>query len=90
MEIMTILLPLGEAAEMAGAHCKVLCLAVVGVGHLLGQVDVAVGDVVGRRSKALEASSQEKEVMEERSAACQRSLAKATCIDTRFTYTYMN
>jgi len=86
MEIMTILLPLGEAAEMAGAHYKVLCLAVVGVG----QVDVAAGDVVGRRSKALEASSQEKEVMEERSAACQRSLAKATCIDTRFTYTYMN
>jgi len=38
--------------------------------------------VVGRKSKALEASSQEKVVMEERSAMCSRFLSKAANIDS--------
>merc|ERR1712192_330460 len=60
MEIMTILQPLDVAAGDAVAQLGV------------GVVDV----VVGRWSKALEASSQEKVVMEERSAVCPRSLSK--------------
>lgn len=58
---------------------------------ILPQLDVAVGDVVVvvqldvglvdvvvvRKSKALEASSQEKVVMEEKSAMCPRSLSEA-------------
>jgi len=45
------------------------------------QLDVGVGDVVVvRKNKALEASSQEKEVMEEGSAVCPRSLSKAADI----------
>jgi len=57
---------------------------------ILHPLDVALGVVVvvvqitqmvvGRKSKALEASSQEKVVMEERSAMCPRSLSKAADI----------
>merc|ERR1712192_147773 len=60
MEIMTILHPLDVAA-----------------GDVVAQVGVGVVDVVVvQRNKALEASSQEKVVMEERSAMCPRSLSK--------------
>jgi len=63
MEIMTIQPPLVVAVE-----------DVVEVD----QLDVGVEDVVvGRRSKALEGSSREREVMEERSGMCQGSLSRA-------------
>jgi len=50
----------------------------VAVRDVVVQLDVGVGDVVVvRKSKALEASSQEKVVMEEKSAMCLRSLSEA-------------
>jgi len=66
MEIMTILHPLDVAA-----------------GDVVAQLGVGVVDVVVvQRSKALEASNQEKVAMEERSDMCLRSLSKAIHVNT--------
>jgi len=61
---------------------SLLDVAAVGAVVVVVQLGVGVVDVVvGRRSKALEASSQEKVAMEERSAMCPRSLSKAADIN---------
>jgi len=55
----------------------------VAAGDVVAQLGVGLVDVVAVcRSKALEASSQEKVAMEERNAMCPRSLSKAADIES--------
>jgi len=49
----------------------------VAAGDVVAQLGVGLVDVVVGRSKALEVSSQEKVVMEERSVMCPRSLSES-------------